>query len=305
MRNNPTLEPPNPANSASLPWGGSPYNDFLSHSSGQRILTSAVEVKAIRAKHPNRALTITNSYNIYNGVICDLLGFAAAGHAKATLSPDSGENMIERTFIAPARRHDEDGGTFINDVKFAAYDYEYQGNTFLVYVVQCSQGVVMEMKMNFILSAPGSRKADGEGDEVADALVEAVTRWGQDSHEEVWVFDRGMWMKDKELFKSISEASWSDVILDEDKKQSVIDDVEGFFSSEARYREFQVPWKVVSFRITTPSRPSIPSNTQKADMNTERFDILWSTGKWKDNLHQSPHEQPRKAKKSHGGVALR
>jgi hypothetical protein len=102
----------------------------------------------------------------------------------------------------------------------------------------------MEYKLNFILSPPGSKKADGDADEAADALIEAVMRWGQESHEEILVFDRGFWMKDKELYQSIAESSWDDVILDKDKKQAIIDDAEGFFSAEAHYKEFHAPWKV-------------------------------------------------------------
>lgn len=248
MRNHPAIEPSSHTNMSGVRWGGSPYDDFMTHSSAQRVLTSAVEVKALRAKYPDRVLTFVGSYNMFNGTTCDLLGFAASGQAKATLSPETSDNMIERSFLPPARRLDEDGGSFVHSVKFAAYDYEYQGSKFLLYVVYCSQGYMSEYQMNFILSPPGSKKANGEGDDAADVLIEAATRWGQALHEEVLVFDRGIWMKDKDLYKSVDEASWDDVILDKDKKQAIIDDAEGFFSSEANYKEFQVPWKV-SFPI--------------------------------------------------------
>jgi transitional endoplasmic reticulum ATPase len=242
MRNSPAMEPSGPANMPGLRWGGNPYDDFISHSSAQRIQTAAIELKAIRAKYPDRALTMASSFNMF-APGCDLLGFAASGNAKTTLSPECSDSWMERIFLAPDRRHDEDGGTFTNDVKFAAYDYEYQGTKFLLYVIQCSQGY-MEYKMNFILSPPGSKKAEGVPDEEADALIEAATRWAQESQDEIWVFDRGFWMKDKELYQSIAESSWDDVILDEDKKQGIIDDAEGFFSAEEHYKEFHVPWKV-------------------------------------------------------------
>ena len=268
MRNNPIMMPPYPAKSSALNWGGSPYKDYLSHSSGQRVQTSSVEVKAIRAKHPDRHMTIVSGSTIGNGmlVFCDLLGFAALGQAKATLVPDASETIIEHGFVPPARRHGGEEGAFVKDVRFAAYDYEYQGTTYLLYVFHASEGAYQMFKAQFLLSPPGSVKAEGETDEDAEALIAAATKWGQESHEEAWVFDRGFWMKDKDLYKSIQESSWDDVILDGEKKQAIIDDVEGFFSSEKNYKEFSVPWKVFSPYLPT-SRLSpfqFPLNTQGA-----------------------------------------
>jgi transitional endoplasmic reticulum ATPase len=233
-------------NSSTLGWGGSPFNDFLSHSSAQRVQTATVEVKAIRAKYPDRHLTIVSPSAFGNQqlVFCDLVSFAALGQAKATLNPEASEIIIEHGFVPPARRHGGEEGAFIKDVKFAAYDYEYKGTTYLLYVFHASEGMYGMFKAQFILSPPGSKKADGEADEEVEALIAAATNWGQESHEEVWVFDRGFWAKDKDLYKSIQESRWDDVILDGEKKLAMIDDVKGFFSSEQNYKDFSVPWKV-------------------------------------------------------------
>jgi transitional endoplasmic reticulum ATPase len=247
------MMPPYPANSSTLGWGGSPYNDYLSHSSGQRVQTTSVEIKAIRAKHPDRHLTIVSSF-VMGGLMfvnCDLLAFAASGEATAALNPDVSETIMEHGFTPPARRHGGDEGAHVRDVKFAAYDYVYRGTTFLLYIVLASEGMYQTFKAQFLLSPPGSKKAEGEADEEADELIAAATNWGQASHEEAWVFDRGFWMKDKELYKSIQESSWDDVILEKEKKQAMIDDVQGFFSSEESYKEFSVPWKVFSPGLPT------------------------------------------------------
>ena len=137
----------------------------------------------------------------------------------------------------------------------------------LLYVVHASEGMYGMFKAQFILSPPGSKKADGEADEEADALIAAATKWGQESHEEAWVFDRGFWMKDKDLYKSIQESSWDDVILDGEKKQAMIDDVEGFFSSEENYKEFSVPWKGISSSRHPDFSLSIPSRWTKSYAN--------------------------------------
>lgn len=53
-----------------------------------------------------------------------------------------------------------------------------------------------------------------------------------------------------DLYKAIKKSHWKDVILEEDRKQAVIDDVASFFNGEANYAEFAVPWKV-SISIST------------------------------------------------------
>ncbi len=230
--------------SSSRPYCGNPYQDYLTASSAPRILTSAVELKALRTKYPDRSLTIVNSQGAFMGSSgCDLIGFANSGAAKAVLSPES-ESILERIFSPPARRYGgDDEGQFAQVVQFAAYDYEFKEKTFLIYVAYCHDGYI-SYRMNFILGEPGSKKADSEPDSDADELVEAATMWGIESHDEVWVFDRGMWQKDKELWKVIQKSSWDDVILDKEKKQALIDDVDGFFDGEQSYKEFAVPWKV-------------------------------------------------------------
>lgn len=52
-----------------------------------------------------------------------------------------------------------------------------------------------------------------------------------------------MWQKNKELYDNVQKASWDDVILEKEKKDSLIKDVIGFFDAESRYSEFGVPWK--------------------------------------------------------------
>jgi transitional endoplasmic reticulum ATPase len=241
MRNLVGFPGPNSANPSASEWGRSPYNDFMGHSSGQRIFTEAVEVNAIRTKHPDRALTVSLS-----SPICDLLAFAAAGEATAVLSSETSDSIFVRYFTPPARRYGGGEGAMVSEVKFAAYDYTFQGKTFLVYIVHCSRGAYAEYLANFILNEPGSAKVFGEKDPEADALVEAATKWAVESHEEIWIFDRGFWMKDKELYKSVQKSNWDDVILDKEKKESIINDITGFFDSEASYKEFEVPWKVCS-----------------------------------------------------------
>lgn len=54
---------------------------------------------------------------------------------------------------------------------------------------------------------------------------------------------RGFWQKNKELWENIQKSNWEDVILEQERKEAMIEDVIGFFDAEARYAEFNVPWK--------------------------------------------------------------
>lgn len=226
---------PTAANVSGIPYQDDPYKDYITHGTGQRPQTLSVELKAIRAKYPDRAVTVTN------GRVCDLLAFADAGHAKAVPLSDT-ESVTQRMYFPPLRRNADAKGTFGEQVMFAAYDYEFQGKDFVVYVVTGQDGNMM-MRMGFIVSPPGSKQVGTNNDADADALVEAATRWFNSTHNEILVFDRGFWLPDKELFESIQDATWSDVILDQAKKNALINDVDSFFNGEKHYKEFSVPWK--------------------------------------------------------------
>ncbi len=225
------------------------FGSFTSHSSGERKYTPAVVAAAIRHVHPTLRLTMTKTMS------CDLIAFAAAGQAKATLSCRQTDTIMERIFAAPKRRYDDEGGEFRDDVVFACYNYEFESESFLLYVTDCRDGDNSRFKMNFILSENKRTHSQEEGKEggqkSVDDLIQAATRWGLALHEEVLVFDQGMWQKDKELWKSVQKASWDDVILEEGRKTSLIKDINGFFNGEANYKEFAVPWKVrVSLHIS-------------------------------------------------------
>jgi transitional endoplasmic reticulum ATPase len=76
-----------------------------------------------------------------------------------------------------------------------------------------------------------------------DALLLSAGKWTSQLHEEIFVFDDGYWEKSTELWKSVSGASWSDVILDPEMKKNLIEDVQGFFDNQRLYADFAVPWK--------------------------------------------------------------
>ncbi|KAK3358524.1 P-loop containing nucleoside triphosphate hydrolase protein [Lasiosphaeria ovina] len=207
---------------------------FFHHSSAKRVSTDAVITKALKEQYPNLELVVAPDYGV------DLIGFASSGHASFTLIDDAGDGLpssvIWKGYAPPARRIDGSPGALVQNLSFAKFFYRWKGHEFVVYVVNGRDGTGAwpEVRNNYILTADTLK---------ADALIVAAGQWANALHDEIWVFDRGMWQKSAELFRSIQKASWDAVILDSDMKQALIDDHQSFFDSRATYDQLQVPWK--------------------------------------------------------------
>lgn len=80
--------------------------------------------------------------------------------------------------------------------------------------------------------------------EVSRLLLLAAGAWADQLHEEIWVYNQGLWRKDHALWKEIQKADWKDVILNDVFKKALQKDVYGFFTSETIYKELGIPWKV-------------------------------------------------------------
>jgi transitional endoplasmic reticulum ATPase len=225
---------------------GSPSNAYFDNAEGKRWFTEGVIVESLRAKYPKHLLTINPAY------VTNLIAFANS-RDDASYSTRAGNDLTERRFVPPARRYnDETGGTFGESVVFGSYDYIFQGNVFLLYVITGADGMMGKTMFNYILVAPQADGVEMTAEEKllaqgkTDSLVREATKWGNDLHNEVLVYDQGYWQKNRELWENVQKASWEDVILEKDKKEAIKDDILGFFDGQERYSEFGVPWKVCS-----------------------------------------------------------
>lgn len=77
----------------------------------------------------------------------------------------------------------------------------------------------------------------------ARELLLAAGRWGADLHGEAWVYDQGYWQKSAELYRSVQQAEWANVILAPAMKRALIDDHLAFFAARETYARLKVPWK--------------------------------------------------------------
>jgi hypothetical protein len=207
---------------------------FFHHSSAKRVNTDATIAKALREEYPQLQLVIVPSFGV------DLLGYASAGHASFTaVDPGSSElpsSLMWKVYLAPGRRIDGNPGRLADQVLFAKFLYKWQDTEFILYLVDGRDGTSSypTVRNHYILTT-NTAKADG--------LVLAAGQWGNELHEEVWVWDNGMWRKSAELYQSILKASWDAVILDEGMKKAIIADHQSFFDSRDTYARLKVPWK--------------------------------------------------------------
>ena len=206
------------------------FDIYCAHNSGLRIHTDTTIQAALLSRYPSHSLASTT---------CDLIKYAHAGHAVATLAHPTLRSCV---FEPSVRQSSGEipAGSIKQAVSFGRYDYTWQGYTFQVFVVdgQCD-------RRWYVLSQP-STKADKEqiGNESTEALILAASIWFEQIHEQVWVYDQGRWSKNSELWRMVRGTSWDDLILDERAKSAIMRDVVGFFDAKETYAEFGMPWKV-------------------------------------------------------------
>jgi len=214
--------------------------EFLENSKGDRLFTEGLIVESLRRHHPKHHLSVTPAY------LCDLIAFSKDNNDVTCLPHTGTQGLRERIFLPPARRYNDDiGGRFLDRIVFGCYDYVFKGNQFLVYVVEGADGAFGKNVYSYILVEDLTVEGKAAPQKLADELIEAATAYGQELHNEVLVFDQGFWQKSADLWHNIQKSNWEDVILEEERKKAIVDDVIGFFDGQERYQEFGVPWKVI------------------------------------------------------------
>lgn len=210
------------------------FQDYAKHNSGLQISSETAIVSFLRGRYPDWTVTVTPGKT-------GLIAFAQAGQAKAELDTKTDSLSAWRLYAPPSQRISQDEGKMTDKVHFGKYDYEWKGEVFIVYTAEFPQGFGF-VKNSYILHRRDQEPVDGRCN-ATDELITAATKWSNNVHNEVLVFDQERWTKNKELWASVQNASWDDVIMDKDMKETLVNDVEGFFDCREDYKEFSVPWK--------------------------------------------------------------
>lgn len=213
-----------------------PFANYEQHSSAPKIDTTIVLSNTLRHRHPEWTLAITAASQ------CHLLGFCNAGKAAVY---DFNPRVAVEAYYPPPNQLDGQQGAVLQEIVFANYRLTYQSRDFIIYTAEClKEGVYPPLqRYNFILyrAIPGE-PPDSEALVVNELILQA-SKWTLDLHQEIWIFDQLSWKKSHELWQSPQDASWDDVILDEEMKSSVRRDIEGFFDERDQYKKFAIPWK--------------------------------------------------------------
>ena len=199
---------------------------------------------SLQARYPEWTVTMAPAST-------GLIEYAKAGQAKAVLDTES-QNLFSRLkFEAVEGDRSHPGhqvGEFREQVEFGRYDYEWKGRSFMVYLFcqDWEEDTVRHSTRNtfFILHRREGDQLQNGRSVAAKELIAAASTHSTNLHEEdVLVFDDDEWKKDTKLWKSIQQAKWEDVILDQRLKDSLTRDIEGFFDHKHDYKKFDVPWK--------------------------------------------------------------
>ncbi|KAF1973629.1 proteasome-activating nucleotidase [Bimuria novae-zelandiae CBS 107.79] len=217
------------------------YSRFNDHASAQRVETKQRVLNILRQEYPEYRVTVVDAGP------CSLLEFAAAGKAEAVFQADDESFNATREWkpVGTGIEKKTHPGTLNDDYHFARFTYSWEGKDFLLFHLVYRDNYQPKTCCFYILharDASSSPTTDGHC-AATDALILAAGKWSSFLHEEIWVFDNGYWEKSKELFRAVSGASWTDVILAPAMKSSLIADVSGFFDAQALYAQYAVPWK--------------------------------------------------------------
>jgi hypothetical protein len=200
------------------------YDTFVHKASAQYSDPTIFGANALRKLYPNHALVMSSDYGL------NILGFPAV-YARP-LSPS--EQVSNLVFIPLARRLGSVPGILADNVEFGGFSVAWKDYDFIVYVARWQIGFSMVVQ-HFVLH---------EGPEdVARELILAASIWRDQLHDEIWVFNQGIWKKDPGLWVEIQKADWKDVVLKDEFKKSLKKDIYGFFASETVYKELAIPWK--------------------------------------------------------------
>ncbi|TVY85026.1 putative ATPase [Lachnellula suecica] len=212
------------------------FPGWLEYSSRLREDTELRAHEILRNTHKDYHVTRTSPAK------CDLLGYASAGHASAVRDNDETYDAL-RAYNKPGSRLEKKPGVLGDEVKFGRWSYTWQQNTYLVYQIEFAVPLKPNQKVLFVLSPRSDVTKQSIYHIATDELLLAAGAWSANLHDEIYVFDNSRWTKDKELWKSVQDASWDEVILNQDMKNSLMKDVQGFFDNQQLYKTLGVPWK--------------------------------------------------------------
>ncbi|KAF3919094.1 Paraplegin [Orbilia brochopaga] len=210
-------------------------SSIFSHADGKYDDINAQIIASIRQAHPNSRLIPLDLWSL------DIWGFCFSGHAQLQIltSVAEGTGISTFSYNPPAKRTGSGApnGQFGQTPQYETGTINYKGAKWTAYFASWSKGFQV-FKRAYIV-----HDLDKDGDALVEQFALDCGVWTTTPREQMWVFDRGYWQLDGALYASVMKASWADIILPEDLKANVLNDVLGFFAAEDTYRGLKMPWK--------------------------------------------------------------
>jgi transitional endoplasmic reticulum ATPase len=176
----------------------------------------------------------------------DFKGFAAAGVAECQIEKvDDFYHAIRSYQKDPGPRLGLGAGKLVDTVKYGRWNYVWQNHEYLIYEIDQAGHIPRRPQSSplFILNSHVDEKQNKSDITLIDQLLIAVGEWSCAIHDEIYVYDNGCWRKSSDLWKTVQDSAWEDVILPSDMKASLMEDVTGFFDNKNLYKKLAVPWK--------------------------------------------------------------
>ncbi|KAI0031146.1 P-loop containing nucleoside triphosphate hydrolase protein, partial [Vararia minispora EC-137] len=127
--------------------------------------------------------------------------------------------------------YDKNANHVVERFFFGKFAFEYEGMPMLAY------------KGSWRLSYFFDLIFDAPDDSLGRRLASAVYKHASTLKDEMWVYQGGVWTRDKELYMAVQQADWEGVVLDDAMKESMRRDVRLFFESKAIYDALETTWK--------------------------------------------------------------
>ena len=99
---------------------------------------------------------------------------------------------------------------------------------------------------------------------IAEEFFDAVCEWSCEVRGEILVYHDGYFEKDKQLFDSIKNALFDNLVLPESLKQQIQNDFQQFFESRELYERYKIPWARASSLVHPETARPTPQGTDKS-----------------------------------------
>lgn len=173
----------------------------------------------LRAAYPDHSLFMTERSPI------NIQRFADEGHCQVAEKPEVPSDFVYSYNTKRESMHAQSSETW--------QCVEWQGYNLEVITLGIRGEFRKEFRQMFLASSR----------EIAEGFYIALAKWEASVKGEVLVFDDGGFSKSEELFDQIQSATFENLILANDLKEQIQQDLRGFLESKEMYARHHIPWK--------------------------------------------------------------